>query len=107
MSIFTCINEGSDGRKLRFIVCPLQNLLSWQSDREPRWLFVRRKAFDGKMYVSLGIAWPLYFVRQWFNDGIQKYRLFRIGWRYDANWHGYIFPTAANKKIDAPMEKGY
>lgn len=30
--------------------------------------------------------------------------MFRVGFRYDRNWHGYIFPTAAWKVVATPLE---
>src|SRR5438445_4130671 len=31
------------------------------------------------------------------------YRLVRIGWRYDRNWHGFIGPGGAWKAVPAPL----
>lgn len=52
--------------------------------------------------TSVGLAWPPYLV---YNspDGKGSWRMFRIGFRYDRNWRGYIFPTIAWKKVSIPL----
>lgn len=88
-----CINEGPDKRFLHWLICPLQNLCSWKSQSLPKWVV--------EYLPTFGLAFPPYLV-------IQKYNwLFRIGWRYDVNWQGYIFPTVAFKRNTDIMEKGY
>src|SRR3990167_4246969 len=102
-----CINEGFDTRKLGWLICPLQRLLSWKSDKPPSWIV---KRLCGKLFiiqhVSFGIAWPLYIV--WQPKQNNQFGLRRFGWRYDVNWKGYIFPTGAWKNgLEKPMVKGY
>jgi hypothetical protein len=54
-----------------------------------------------------GLAFPPYVAVQW-QSGPKSWGLFRLGWRYDVNWGGYIFPTAALKSgLSQPMGKGY
>ena len=96
-----CINEGHDDRLLGHIVCWLQRNLSWKSVSRPYWLV----KIERPGYVVFGIAWPPYVVVQRSRD--LKYRLFRLGFRYDVNWGGYIFPTAAWKTTERPLELGY
>ena len=51
---------------------------------------------------NVGLAWPPYLVVNALeHDG--RWRMFRIGFRYDRTWRGYIFPTAAWKIIDSPL----
>lgn len=52
--------------------------------------------------TNLGLAWPPYLV---FNspDGSGCWRMFRVGFRYDRNWRGYIFPTIAAKRMPHPL----
>jgi len=107
-----CINEGGDTRHLAWLVCPLQRLLSYKSASEPKWIFKSLRTYHQDSipqfdYVSFGIAWPPYIVRQWYLTPENVWRLFRFGYRYDRNWKGYIAPTAANKRVDRPMEHGY
>lgn len=111
-----CINEGSDTRQLGWLICPLQRLLSFKSTKTPKlFKFGWDTYLSDKgdyVYPTLGIViWPFYIVRQKMladnEKEINSWKLFRFGWRYDVNWSGYIFPTAANKIIDKPMEKGY
>jgi len=35
--------------------------------------------------------------------GSGRWRMFRIGFRYDQNWRGYIFPTVAWKRVSHPL----
>ena len=63
----TCTNEGKDRRYVRWLLCPLQNLLSFKSEREPRWLVKKLRhdsmavwqepGIEAGSYVSFGIAW--------------------------------------------------
>ena len=52
--------------------------------------------------TNLGLAWPPYLV---YNspDASGRWRMFRIGFRYDRDWRGYIFPTAAWKRVSNPL----
>ena len=106
-----CVNEGEDSRLLGRIVCPLQRLLSWKSLKPPRWLVCFRRSAYGIEYVSFGIAWPPYMIAQkyrgWFDGPFPIGFLLRIGFRYDVNWPGFIFPTAALKLKAKIMERGY
>jgi hypothetical protein len=56
-----------------------------------------------KRRAHIAFAWPPYVV---YNvpqsDG--RWRVFRVGFRYDRNWRGYIFPTAAWKYMDSALE---
>jgi hypothetical protein len=92
-----CVNQGSDRREFAPVICWLQRRLSWKSEHEPDFLLV------GKRYgTNLGLAWPPYMV---FNspDGKGRWRMFRIGFRYDRTWRGYIFPTVAAKYVSSPV----
>jgi hypothetical protein len=93
-----CVNQGKDRRWAAPVVCGLQRVFSWKSEHRPH-LF-RIGSTKG---AHADIAWPPYFV---FNapqrDG--HWRMFRIGFRYDRDWHGYIFPTAAAKSIKKPLQ---
>lgn len=92
-----CINQGNDRREFAAMTCWLQRHLSWKSEREPYF------ALLGKPNkTNLGLAWPPYLV---FNspDGGGHWRMFRVGFRYDRNWRGYIFPTLAAKRVSRPL----
>lgn len=111
MAFQNCPHEGDDHRTFGTIVCWLQRKLSWYSAKPPRWLWVRFQLFPfGKglhTFVSWGVAWPPYVVKQWLRNG-NKVGLFRLGWRYDVNAQAYIFPAAALKFNNTePMERGY
>ena len=92
-----CVNQGSDRREFAPVVCWLQRQMSWKSDHEPHFALIGKS--DG---TNLGLAWPPYLV---FNmcDGNDHWRMFRIGFRYDRTWRGYIFPTIAAKRISRPL----
>ena len=128
-----CPGEGPDKRFMGWLVCPLQNLLSYHSANPPRWLlkFTGRFQYwfpETRQYVSFGIAWPPYFVWQGVAkqgdirqvpvspehpDGLKwepgKVSMVRAGWRYDVPWRGYIAPTVALKirTVPFPMERGF
>ena len=93
-----CVNQGKDVRVGGPVVCWAQRHLSWKSPHKPH--FYR---FGKSSQTSLGVAWPPYVV---FNSPKQHghWRMFRVGFRYDRNWHGYIFPTAAWKVVSTPLE---
>jgi hypothetical protein len=92
-----CVNQGTDRRKFGIPTCWLQRQLSWKSDNQPHMILVGSR--QGR---HVGVAWPPYLVYnapaltgRWF--------MFRVGFRYDRVWRGYIFPTLAIKTIDAPL----
>lgn len=92
-----CVNQGEDRRKFGTAVCWLQRQLSWKSERQPHIMFI-----GNSQHRHLGLAWPPYLVYNapritggWF--------MFRVGFRYDRVWRGYIFPTLAIKYITAPL----
>ncbi|HKQ85407.1 MAG TPA: hypothetical protein VJS43_01425 [Candidatus Acidoferrales bacterium] len=93
-----CVNQGKDRRAFAPVVCWTQRHLSWKSPHKPRFFLLGKTT-----HTSLGFAWPPYVV---YNSPKSKgqWRMFRIGFRYDRNWHGYIFPTAAWKIVDSPLE---
>lgn len=100
-----CPGEGKDNRTLGWLICPLQRLCSWKSDKLP----VLHVSLDRMRAWSY---WPPYYVSnkpvigsadargQWF---FALWRMFRIGWRYDKQWKGYIGPAAAYKKVPNPL----
>lgn len=92
-----CVNQGNDRREFAPVVCWLQRGMSWKSEHEPHFVSIGRP--DG---TNLGLAWPPYIV---FNlpDGKGHWRMFRIGFRYDRTWRGYIFPTVAAKNLSYPL----
>jgi hypothetical protein len=92
-----CVNQGKDRRGFAPVVCWLQRRMSWKSKHEPHFALIGKP--DG---TSLGLAWPPYVV---FNmpDGNDHWRMFRIGFRYDRTWRGYIFPTIAAKRVSYPL----
>ena len=92
-----CINQGHDRRMWATEVCWAQRRLSWKSDHEPHFMLL-----GNPRRTSIGLAWPPYIV---YNspDGNGRWRLFRIGFRYDRNWRGYIFPTVALKRLPKPL----
>jgi hypothetical protein len=92
-----CVNQGSDRRLLAGPVCWAQRQLSWKSDIEPHFL-----SLEASRIFSVGIAWPPYLVvnRQ---VAAQRWQMFRVGIRYDRNWHGYIVPTMALKVLSQPL----
>jgi hypothetical protein len=92
-----CINQGQDRRIGATVICWAQRHLSWNSEHGPH--FVLIGSTEG---TSIGLAWPPYLV---YNspDGSGHWRMFRIGFRYDRNWHGYIFPSVALKRLSNPL----
>jgi hypothetical protein len=93
-----CVNQGRDRRIAAPIVCGLQRKLSWKSEHAPK-LF----RIGSRFRTHAEVAWPPYLVIN-SPDGQGHWRMFRIGFRYDRTWHGYIFPTAACKGIDHPLQ---
>lgn len=92
-----CVNQGADRRLFATVICGAQRHLSWKSDHEPYFLLIGNPA-----KTSVGLAWPPYFV---FNSprGNGQWRMFRMGFRYDRSWRGYIFPTIAWKTVREPL----
>jgi hypothetical protein len=92
-----CVNQGADRREFAPVVCWMQRHMSWKSEHEPHFALIGKA--DG---TNLGLAWPPYTV---FNlpDGNGHWRMFRVGFRYDRTWRGYIFPTIAAKRISQPL----
>ena len=92
-----CVNQGEGCRKLATIICWLQSHLSWNSEHEPHFVMIGRPD-----RTHIGVAWPPYMV---FNAPCEKggWLMLRIGFRYDRNWRGYIFPTMACKSVDKPL----
>src|SRR5437762_4918760 len=110
-----CPDQGTNKRFLHWLICPLQRLLSWKSDKPPK-LLIGQTSYEG--ILRFGIFFPPYIVIQKrsvkYNINppdfsiIRRWFLFRFGWRYDVNWKGYIFPTLAIKfNLTNPMDKGY
>jgi hypothetical protein len=93
-----CVNQGSDLRLAAPLVCGLQRELSWKSENPPHLFRV-----GNRRRTHIEIAWPPYMV---FNspNARGEWRMFRVGVRYDRTWRGYIFPTAAFKVIDHPLQ---
>jgi hypothetical protein len=92
-----CVNQGNDRREFAPVVCWLQRGMSWKSKHEPYFVLI------GKPQGSnLGLAWPPYAVFN-LSNGNGRWRMFRIGFRYDRNWRGYIFPTVAAKYVSHPL----
>lgn len=109
-----CPGEGKDSRTLGWLICPLQRLLSWKSDKQPKLLIIiagTSSSPEVGQYPVLAAAgvWPPYLavnvrIKQDPHDPLNAlWRLFRIGWRYDKNWKGYIGPSAAWKKVLWPL----
>jgi hypothetical protein len=92
-----CVNQGSDRRIAGSVICWAQRRLSWKSEREPRFVLLGRPE-----RTSIGLAWPPYVVYN-SSDGSGCWRMFRIGFRYDRAWRGYIFPTVAWKLLPRPL----
>lgn len=92
-----CVNQGSDRRECAPVICWLQRQMSWKSEHPPHFVLI-----GNPQGTSLGLAWPPYLV---FNtpDGANYWRMFRIGFRYDRTWRGYIFPTIAAKRLSQPL----
>jgi len=92
-----CVNQGSDPRVAATVVCWAQRHMSWKSEHEPHFVLV-----GNPERTNIGLAWPPYLV---YNspDGSGRWRMFRIGFRYDQNWRGYIFPTVAWKRVSRPL----
>jgi hypothetical protein len=93
-----CVNQGSDRRLAAPLVCGLQRELSWKSENPPHLFRV-----GNRRRTHVEIAWPPYLVVNSL-DGDGYWRMFRMGFRYDRTWHGYIFPTAAYKHVDHPVQ---
>lgn len=92
-----CIAQGADRRFAATAICWAQRHASWKSEHEPHFLLL-----GSVQGTSLGIAWPPYLVCN-IPDGTRRWRMFRIGARYDRNWRGYIFPTIAWKHVSQPL----
>ncbi len=92
-----CVNEGKDARKFPRVVCWLQRHLSWKSNHEPSFIM-----FGPPDRTHVGVGWPPYLVVNW-PGRHGRWSMFRIGFRYDRNWHGYIFPTMALKHVRGPL----
>ncbi len=92
-----CINQGNDRRLAASLVCWAQRHLSWKSEREPRLILIGKP-----QRTHVGLAWPPYLVMN-APDGGGHWRVFRVGFRYDRTWRGYIFPTAAWKCLPDPL----
>jgi len=92
-----CVNQGYDRRIGAPVVCWLQRHLSWKSEREPR-----LHVLGDPQRRSVAVAWPPYLVYN-SSDHAGHWRMFRIGFRYDRKWHGYIFPTLARKCLPSPL----
>jgi hypothetical protein len=92
-----CINQGADRRVAAMFVCWAQRHLSWKSEHEPHFVLI-----GNAERTNIGLAWPPYLV---YNspDGSGRWRMFRIGFRYDQTWRGYIFPTVAWKRVSHPL----
>ena len=92
-----CINQGKDSRIGATVICWAQRHLSWKSEHEPHFVLI-----GSTERTNIGLAWPPYIV---YNspDGSGHWRMFRIGFRYDRNWHGYIFPSVAWKRLSNPL----
>jgi len=92
-----CVNEGGDCRMFAPVMCWSQRQMSWKSDREPHFVLL-----GNANRTHLGLAWPPYVVIN-SPDGTGRWRMFRIGFRYDRTWRGYIFPTIAAKYVNQPL----
>jgi hypothetical protein len=71
--------------------------MSWKSEHEPRFALLGKP--DA---TNLGLAWPPYAVFN-LSEGNGHWHMFRIGFRYDRTWRGYIFPTVAAKHTSHPL----
>jgi hypothetical protein len=92
-----CVNQGSDRRMFAPITCWMQRHMSWKSPHPPHFALIGKP--NGP---SLGLAWPPYAVIN-FASGDGRWDMFRIGFRYDRTWRGYIFPTIAAKHVSHPL----
>jgi hypothetical protein len=92
-----CVNQGSDRRECATVICWLQRQLSRKSEHEPHFVLI-----GNPQGTNLGLAWPPYLV---FNTptGANHWNMFRIGFRYDRTWRGYIFPAIAAKRVSQPL----
>ena len=89
-----CVNAADDPRIDPYgIICSLQRGYSYKSVREPR-LHVHRT-------WAWGISPPYFVSNRRLKGG--GWRVARIGWRYDRNWHGYIGPSGAWKIVAEPL----
>ncbi len=93
-----CVNQGSDRRMAASIVCGMQQKLSWKSEHLPH---LYRIGSARRTHVE--IAWPPYVVVNKSGEP-GRWLMFRMGFRYDRTWRGYIFPTAALKSLDHPLQ---
>jgi hypothetical protein len=92
-----CINQGSDRRLAARFICPAQQYLSWKSKNEPYFVSI-----GSPYHINVGVAWPPYLVINRYR-GPSQWQMFRMGFRYDRNWRGYIFPTIAWKAVSLPL----
>jgi hypothetical protein len=92
-----CVNQGGDCRKYALVICWMQRHVSWKSEHEPHMFVLGRED-----RTHLGVARPPYIAIN-SRDGSGSWRMFRIGFRYDRNWRGYIFPSIALKRVATPL----
>ena len=94
-----CPGAGSDPRLFPRFTCWLQRLGSFHSETEPLSLMV---AFPPFVVLNVPIPHRLaqFLHRKSLPLGRNWYLMARLGFRYDRNWHGYIFPEAAIKVLD-------
>jgi hypothetical protein len=52
--------------------------------------------------IHVGVAWPPCLALDALGAKGRRLML-RIGFRYDRNWRGYIFPTVDCKREDKPL----
>jgi len=97
----TCPNEGTDPRIARYYTCNLQNAMSVKTDTEPFGIMICIPFFIAVNIPLLGLT---RYISTKKNKPLKPwYLMFRIGWRFDKHWPGYIFPEAALKVMQSTV----
>ena len=78
-----------------------QQPVPWRTEDEVRY----------KKFATWGFARPRWFAVYWVSQkrvARRNYTVLYIGWRFDSNWRGFIFPAIARQsKQMTPLHRGY
>lgn len=91
------VNRGPDpriGGPVGWLLAAVQTLLSFHSTTPPKVAMLSLRHGG-----HLAICWPLFLsIFVWRGDG--RWWSFRVGWRWDVNWPGYIADVIVKPDID-------
>jgi hypothetical protein len=89
------VNRGPDPRILGPVGGWIQSRLSFHSSTPPKALRLGSKG-------HIAVSWPPFL--SIFVPYGDRFASFRLGWRYDHNWRGYIFDGIVKLRIDHVVE---